>query len=400
METGDGLLVRFLPAKPIPLRALARLCAAARAHGNGTVEISARGSIQIRGLSADSAPLLANAILALGIDTGGGVPVLTDPLPDDPAALIDANALAADLRKALAASRLTLAPKVSVIMDSGGRLHLDALAADVRVRGVATAGGPLLHIAVAGDAATAQPLGAVAPNEMCEGMLRLLTVIASYGPEARAADVLRRDGIAAFRDAIRTRIAFEPPPPRRFSINMVGAHGLKDSLYALGVALAFGHVEAHTLGALADIARTHDALWARPAPDRTLLLGPFKRTAIKTMRDEARRLGFAVDPSDPRRRIAACPGAPHCMHGLIPARRLAAEIARVETLPVGDGIALHVSGCAKGCAHPRPAPLTVVGADKGCGIVRDGTARDAPAYYVREGELVPLLVGMFEVAHA
>jgi precorrin-3B synthase len=400
MQTGDGLLVRFLPAEPIPLRALARLCAAARAHGNGTMEISARGSVQIRGLTADSASLLADAISALGIDIADGVPVLADPLPDDSTALIDAHALAAELRKALAAPRLTLAPKVSVIVDGGGRLPLDALAADIRIRAVATANGPLLYLAVAGDAATAQPLGAVAPNETCDAVLQLLTVISSHGPEARAADVLRSEGIAALRAAIRSRIALEPPPPLRLSTAMVGAHCLKDNLYALGVALAFGQVEAPTLGALTEIARTQDALWARPAPDRALLLGPFRRTTIKTMRDEARRLGFAVDASDPRRRIAACPGAPHCMHGLIAARVLAAEIAQEVELPAGDGIALHVSGCAKGCAHPARAPLTVIGTEQGCGIVRDGTARAAPSEFVPPNRLVPALTGKREPVHA
>ena len=400
MLTGDGLLARFLPAAPIPLRVLARLCAAARAHGNGTMEISARGSVQIRGLTADSASLLADAISALGIEVAEGVPVLADPLPDDPAALVDAHALTAELRQALAASGLRLAPKVSVIVDGGGRLRLDALAADIRVRAVATANGPLLHVAVAGDAATAQQLGAVAPHETCDAVLRLLRVISSYGPEARAADVLRSEGIAALRDAIPSPIALEPPPPLALSTTMVGAHCLKDNLYALGVALAFGQVEAHTLGALTEIARAQGALWARPVPDRVLLLGPIKRTAIKTMRDEARRLGFAVDPGDPRRRIAACPGAPACMHGLIAARALAAEVARAAALPDGDGIALHVSGCAKGCAHPASAPLTIVGTERGCGIIRDGTARATPSEYVTARELNSALAGKREAVHA
>ena len=46
MQTGDGLLARLVPAGPIPLDAFVGLCEAARAHGNGIMEISARGSIQ------------------------------------------------------------------------------------------------------------------------------------------------------------------------------------------------------------------------------------------------------------------------------------------------------------------------------------------------------------------
>jgi precorrin-3B synthase len=40
---------------------------------------------------------------------------------------------------------------------------------------------------------------------------------------------------------------------------------------------------------------------------------------------------------------------------------------------------LHVSGCAKGCAHPRAVPLTLVGRDGLYDLVRDGAASDSPA---------------------
>jgi precorrin-3B synthase len=56
MSTGDGLLVRLLPIGTMPLDAFAQLCAAARTYGNGIIEVTARGSIQIRGLNAASAP--------------------------------------------------------------------------------------------------------------------------------------------------------------------------------------------------------------------------------------------------------------------------------------------------------------------------------------------------------
>jgi len=135
MATGDGLLVRMLPIGTIPLAAFVKLCAAAREHGNGIVEITARGSIQVRGLSAASAPYFAAAVTALGIATQDGVPVVTNALTGlDPEEIFDAGALAADLRGALARGDLgaRLAPKISIAVDGGGALNLDALSADVR----------------------------------------------------------------------------------------------------------------------------------------------------------------------------------------------------------------------------------------------------------------------------
>jgi hypothetical protein len=104
-------------------------------------------------LTPSWAPQFASAVAALDISAIEGVPVIADPLPDDAAAVIDAANLAAAVRRAIADARLALAAKVSVVIDSGSHLHLDALAADVRLR----ASGQRLHVALGGDAASATP---------------------------------------------------------------------------------------------------------------------------------------------------------------------------------------------------------------------------------------------------
>ena len=213
MQTGDGLLARIVAAGPVPLDVFSRLCAAARQHGNGVIEISARGSLQVRGLTQVSAPLFGSYVTSLDIDLDEGVPVIADPLPDDSAALVDANTLAADLRQAVAEKRIALAPKVSVVVDGGGGLHLDALNADIRLRAVATLSGPMLHVALAGDAASATTLGLAAPGHAVTIATQLLAAIGARGPEARARDLLRNTGIGALRAALDIEPA-RPLPAR------------------------------------------------------------------------------------------------------------------------------------------------------------------------------------------
>jgi precorrin-3B synthase len=101
----------------------------------------------------------------------------------------------------------------------------------------------------------------------------------------------------------------------------------------------------------------------------------------------AERLGFIVRADDPRRRITACPGQPACASGLIAARALAAELAQ-HLPPSRDAVAVHISGCAKGCAHPAPALLTVVGTKRGCGIIENGAAQDTPSRTVDPSALI------------
>ncbi|GAB7551362.1 hypothetical protein NRB_08600 [Novosphingobium sp. 11B] len=65
--------------------------------------------------------------------------------------------------------------------------------------------------------------------------------------------------------------------------------------------------------------------------------------------------GLSTDPADPLLRVDACPGAPTCPQASVETRDLARQLA-----PVVRG-RLHVSGCAKGCASPLPADVTVTG---------------------------------------
>jgi precorrin-3B synthase len=379
MATGDGLLVRLIVNAPVPLDTFIGLCDAARTHGNGTMEVSARGSLQVRGLTPLSAPRFALTLAALDLDINDGVPVLADPLPGDPASLIDANGLAARLRAAIMEAHLALAPKVSVVVDGGGRVDLDAIAADIRLCAIMSEAGPKFELALAGDAATATPIAVVVVEDAVGEVLALLKAIAAQGEDARASDLVQpRDG--------RPRVTL-----RQFQrAHPIGGHPLEGNVFALGLGLAFGHADADALIALARIGKENGADWVRPAPGRALLFGPLGVAKAETMRVAAERLGFITDASDPRRRIAACPGSPFCAHGLIASRALAAELARHLSLS-GDGIAVHVSGCAKGCAHPKVAPVTIVGVEQGCGIVRDGSARDEPVEYTDPADLAALL---------
>src|SRR5262249_8760741 len=153
MPTGDGLLVRLLPIGTVALDPFAALCDAAQAHGNGVIEITSRGSIQVRGLTPDSAPRFAAAVGALEIAAADGIPVLSNALAGlDPEEIFDASALARDLRAALARGLLgpSLSPKVSIVIDGGGSLSLDEIAADIRLRAEMRAGRAALRVSVAG----------------------------------------------------------------------------------------------------------------------------------------------------------------------------------------------------------------------------------------------------------
>jgi precorrin-3B synthase len=372
MATGDGLLARLTPSgSTIALDAFAGLCGAARMRGNGIIEITSRGSIQIRGLNAASSSLFAADVASLGIDANDGIPVVTDPLAGlGPHDRFDTHALAAQLRQALAAASFAtrLSAKVSVAVDGGAALHLDALAADIRLRAI---GGMHAHVALAGPATDATPLGAVALDGAVECVIRLFDTLAATAPRLRMRDAIQGEGLRAFHSAVAALIVDFPLPAGRRTADPVGVHRLSSGGNAVGIGLPFGHSDSETLLRLIDAARQSGAVGVRTAPGRALLLVGVPPGVTRKLIAEARALGFIVDPADPRRKIVACAGAPICASGEIAARALAPTLTdAARALPAGEIV--HVSGCAKGCAHPAPAPLAVFGRGGRCDVFADG----------------------------
>jgi precorrin-3B synthase len=392
MATGDGLLVRLLPIGTIALDAFAGLCTAARQHGNGIVEVTSRGSIQIRGLSAGSAPGFAAAVAALGIAAADGIPVLINPLAGlDPDEVIDAAVLAADLRLALAQNSLAqrLAAKVSVAIDGGGALNLDRLAADVRLRAEVLKNDIVFRIGVGGDHGTARDLGVVSPGDGIAVVTRLLEVLAQHGRGARARDVLAAEGIAVFRSAVADLLVVSAPPRLRGNERQepIGLHRLRDGTFAYGMGLAFGHADAMALQRLTDAAKAAGARGVRAAPGRVLMVVGLTQQTASSFAATAEALGFIVRTDDPRRHVIACAGAPICASADIAARAIAPQIAAAAAPHLDGAFKIHISGCAKGCAHPAPAALTIVGASSGCALIANGSTHDTPFKIVGTNEL-------------
>ena len=379
MATGDGLLARLALERPgLTPAALAEVALAAADHGNGLIDVSARGNIQIRGLSAASLPALAARIESLDILAPDGPAIAVNPLAGvDPAIQRDPLGIARNLRALIAACRpaMALAPKMTIVIDGGGALPLDALVADIRLVAVENR----WSFALAGDASSAVPLAMVDERDAALAVLLLLKLLASRGPEMRARRVLKEEGPGPFRVALA---AIPHAPPRviitRPSAIPVGRQNIGDDRQVLGIALPFGQINAARLAHVARAAERLKAASICPAPGRALLVTGLPPGRIDLLMDTTASLGMIVDPTDPRLRIAACTGSPACASGHFAARAVARHLAAHAPKLMADGRHVHVSGCAKGCARPFAAELAIVGHADGIAIVFDGRADALP----------------------
>lgn len=241
----------------------------------------------------------------------------------------------------------------------------------------------MLAVSVGGDGAGAAHIGFVAPEDTATAVIGLLEVLVRRGRDVRARDVLAADGTCQFESAISELLLHgEPAPDSRLrgteQKSVIGAHQIRDGSLACGIGLAFGRADAASLERLTEAAAARGATGMRAAPERALIFVGFSPEALSAFRTAAEQFGYIARADDPRRFVVACAGAPICASAHIAARSLAPRIAAECARSVSDGFTIHVSGCAKGCAHPGPAALTIVGTPDGCSLVSNGTTRDVP----------------------
>ncbi|XSC42903.1 hypothetical protein ACF1BQ_032720 [Bradyrhizobium sp. RDT10] len=120
---------------------------------------------------------------------------------------------------------------------------------------------------------------------------------------------------------------------------------------------------------------THAALTYLAGCAQGLRMTPWRMILLEGLHEMPRCEGLITQADDPILRVVACSGAPACGEAHAETRALAAALAP----HVAADSRLHVSGCAKGCAHSGPVALTLVATREGFDLVRGGSTRDAPA---------------------
>ncbi|SEM91303.1 precorrin-3B synthase [Loktanella fryxellensis] len=353
MASGDGLVVRVRPPLNTltPAQALGLADLAAQ-HGNGLIDLTARSNLQLRGVTeASHAPLLAG-LSALGLldhdaDREGRQNIVIDPfrVPDD-----GQDRIAQGLSTGLTATDLRPLPsKFGFAVDAGPLRRLDGISGDIRVE----ASGETLLVRADGHATGRRVADAAQAVDLALALARWFIASGGVGADGRGrmARHLAAGAVlpAAFAGDALPNAAAAPPPPGACDMGLI-------------VAPAFGQLTPAALRSLAATGATalHITPWRM-----VLLTGV---THLPSLPD------LITAPGDPLLSVVACTGAPGCPQASVETRALARRLAP----HLAPGARLHVSGCAKGCALPRAATLTLIGRAGRFDLVRNGTAWDDP----------------------
>ena len=365
MQTGDGFLVRLrLTGGIVPAAKAQAIAGLALRFGNGLIDLSQRANLQLRGVREVDLPALTRALDDLGLIDASAAGEAVRNVIASPLAGLDASA-ALDIRPVVAAleARLSgdaalhaLPGKFGFVVEDGGALALDGVAGDVRFLAVS---GSQFAVFLDG---CGEEVAACAPDDVPEMAARIALAFLA-APGAR-----RMRECAETVRAILQNSRMNPLPRgdgfMRVATQFLPGFHTIGHLPFLALAAPFGRLHAHQLAAFATEIRL--------TPWRVIFAPGLEAAALPAFA----AAGWIATSDDPRLRAAACPGAPACASATTPVQDHAAALAPLMSR---GNVSLHVSGCAKGCAHHAPARFTLVARAGLYDLVENATATDAPA---------------------
>ena len=357
-QAADGALVRIrLPGGMLTAAQLAMLANAANQYGSRVVELTARGNVQLRGITDIAAvtDLIAAADLLPSRTHDRVRNIVASPLSGRSGGLVDVRTWVLDLDAAIqACPELASLPGRFWFSIDDGRADVSALAADVGVHVLDAASAVGCALLLAGrDTGIRLPTNEVSSLiDALVGVGRRFAALRGtawrVNELADPAELLT--GVVGTSSADQ-RLALGFAPVTTAAVGWI-AQG--DSRVALGAAVPFGVLPADVAACLAVIG----------AP---LVITPWRSLFVcdldEDTADAALRilapLGLVFDEDSPWLRISACTGRPGCVHAV-------ADVRADATLAVSSehvSCHRHFVVCERACGSPVIGEVLVATAE-------------------------------------
>lgn len=175
----------------------------------------------------------------------------------------------------------------------------------------------------------------------------------------RAIGLVDEEAESAPGGGIKSPVAKIDPQELRDSIGL----GITQTGAQFGIGIPFGAADTAQWQALAGLAERFGKDAIRLTPWRIIILPLSAARDAQVLAAEAQALHLITEPQDRRLSLVACPGASACASAQGPTRAAALMLAAAAPTLFDGATVLHVSGCAKSCAHTGVAAITLV-ADK------------------------------------
>jgi precorrin-3B synthase len=357
----DGALARVrVPGGLLTADQLRVLAGAARELGDGALELTSRGNVQLRGLAEDDVPELGDRLAGAGLLPSATHErirnVLASTLSGRAGGLVDVRPWVAAFDAGLQGDpALAALPGRFLATLDDGRGDVSGLGGDVGLLAPAPDDVALL-LGGADSGLRATPATAV--DLLLTATRAFLDERAAQGGTAwRLAELVEGPSRVAARIDGRSRdFCSVPAAP---ALGPVGAAEQDDGRIALIGVVPLGRLTADQVDLLARLAPE-----VQVTPWRSVVVPDLADDAVDDAAVDLHRTGIVFDEDSPWLRVTACAGRPGCARSLADVRGDVVSAVLSHDLPAG-GARQHWAGCERRCGRPRGEVLDVVATGEG-----------------------------------
>jgi precorrin-3B synthase len=342
-QAADGALVRVrLPGGMMTAAQLATLSSVSSRFGSGTLELTSRGNVQLRGITDVTAaaeaivPLLTQAGLLPSTTHERVRNIVASPLSGRAGGMVDLRPLVGELDAAICAEpRLAeLGGRFWFSLDDG-RADVSGLGADVGVHFLEDDCALLL----AGRDTGVR----LAPGDVIKTLVGVaIRFVEIRGNAWRASEL---DDIAGLLPGAALSDTTFPPVTK----SPVGWINQEDGRVTLGAAVPLGVLPARVAEYLAAIEAPLVV-----TPWRSVLVCDLDEAVADTALRVLAPLGLVFDENSPWLNVSACIGSPGCAHSAADVRADAAL-----SLDADSTVHRHFVGCERACGSPPSGQVLV-----------------------------------------
>jgi precorrin-3B synthase len=369
----DGALARVrVPGGLLSAAQLRALATAARELGDGRLELTSRGNVQLRGL-----PVGAEARLGARLAAAGLLPsathervrnVLASALTGRAGGVVDVRPWVAALDAGLCADPALVAlPGRFLVTLDDGRGDVAGLDGDVGLLAL-DPGKVALPLGGADSGLRAGPGDAVAlalaatraflAERAAQGGTAWRLAELADGPRRVAARIVGDEAGAAGASGGAWR--GKPVPVPEAGTGSAGVVEQWDGRFAMVAVVPLGRLTAAQAELVAATAATDLQL----TPWRSVVLGDVPDEDVDEAAVDLVTGGLVLDANSPWLRVSACAGRPGCAKSLADVRADAIAAVASGDLPA-DGARQHWAGCERRCGRPRGEVVDVVATGEG-----------------------------------
>jgi ferredoxin-nitrite reductase len=282
-----------------------------------------------------------------------------------------------------------LSPKFSIGIDGGGTVGIGTrspiawehryneiqLSAIYLDRQTDLAGGLYFRLALGGDKKLFDTNILIEPENCLSVVESLVEVYLNYvktnpsptGKKSRMKHLLKDWGLEKYLAQVNSKLdngllqidncPILPTQP----YHHLGIHAQKQTgLSYIGVSLKLGQLTAAQLLGLVELSEAFGSSQLRLTPWQTILLPDIPNEKVTGLLPKLASLGLSVSLDAA---IVACAGKPGCAAALTETQTHAFMLGDYlkERLSLDYPVNIHLTGCAKSCAQPSPAEITLLG---------------------------------------